>query len=301
MRLVAETTFVLASFVATGCGSSTKDNQMHDAATDPVGQPDLKPDSKSDAAAPDLVDSKPASDLAPEALSDATSAKDQAPELPSTVDAFVPGPIVPVVVNSGNTASYDLADGTWKVFSFDTRADHLYCVSTLGDGVVGYFGGETASPSDYELTTKNGALVFPEYATGTRYLAVAATGGSASGTFQVADGGELVTVGDNTVDFSATDVGHYRAFRFNVAPGHNYTVSITGTTKNPVGLGLSPKAERGAGGSLAYPFLETSSTLPIADKLVPLESIVDSYTRFYFLFLKVAEPVSLTINITLAF
>jgi hypothetical protein len=108
-------------------------------------------------------------------------------------------------------------------------------------------------------------------------------------------------VGDNTVDFVAADVGHYRAFHFNVAPGHNYTVSITGTAKNPVGLGLSPKAERGPGGSLAYPFLETSSTLPITDKLVTLESIVESYTRFYFLFLKVAEPVSLTVNITLAF
>jgi hypothetical protein len=293
MRFAAQIFFVLTLAAATACGSSSRDKQTADATTD----------AKSDVAAPDLADANWAPDLAVELADarDAAAAKDEAAEETSAVDAFVPGPIEPVAINSGDTATYDLADGAWKVFSFDTVADHLYCVSTLGDGVIGYFGGSTVSPTNYDLTTKSGVLVFPEYATETRYLAVAADGGGASGKFQVADGGELLTLGDNTVDFTAADVGHYRVFRFNVAPGHNYTVSIAGTAKNPVALGLSPKAERAAAGAIAYPFLETTTALPITDKLVPFESTVESYTRFYFLFLKVAEAVSLTVNITLAF
>jgi hypothetical protein len=305
MRVSAQTAFVLALVAASGCSSSSENGRTPDGATpDATGQPDSHVDLKSDAAAPDFADTSPGADLAvsmPADGPDAVAGKDAGAEATSTADAFVPGPVEPVVLGNGNTATYDLADGTWKVFSFDTVADHLYCVSGLGSDVVGYFGGSSASPYNYDETTQNGVLVFPEYATGTRYLAVAASGGSASGSFQVADGGELLTVGDNTLELTAADVNHYRVFRFNVAPGHNYTVSVTGETKNPVDLGLSPKAERVAGGGIAYPFSETTAPLPIADELVPFESTVESYTRFYFIFLKAQEVASLTVNITLAF
>jgi hypothetical protein len=180
-------------------------------------------------------------------------------------------------------------------------AEHLYCISGLGGDVVGHLGSSSSvSPTDYvDKTNNNGVLAPTEHSSGKRYLAVAANADGASGSFQVADGGELLTVGENTVDFAATGQDNYRVFRFTVAPGHNYAFSITGEAKNPVGLGLSPKAERTTGGQIAFPFSETSGPLPIDAPPIPFESTVESYTRFYFAFLKVQETVSLTITITL--
>jgi hypothetical protein len=298
MRFRGRTAFTLAlAAIAAGCSASSGTEPATDGAVGDTDSPKdtaAPGDAKADAhSTPDPVD----------ALARGRDvAEDEASGEGNTADAFVPGPVEPLVVGSGNSANYDLAPGTWKVFSFATVAEHLYCISGLGSDVVGYLGSSSSvSPTNYvDKTNSNGILAISEYSNGERYIAVAASANAASGSFQVADGGELLTVGENTVDFTPTGQDNYRVFRFTVAPGHNYAFSVTGEAKGPVGLGLSPKAERTIGGQIAFPFSETSGPLPINAPPIPFESTVESYTRFYFAFLKVQETVSLTITITLA-
>jgi hypothetical protein len=298
----------IAVAVAAGCGSSAETEPVPDSAVrDAMGQPDAPPDTsdaKNDIALPGdaKADDGPSPDVAIEVDVPGSDVAASTREV-AAVDAFVPSPVEPLVVNSGNTAAYSLAEGTWKVFSFDTIADHLYCVSGLGSGAVGYVGtSPSVSPTEYvEKTNDKGFLSLSPYANGTYYIAVVAGGGSASGSFQVADGGELITSGDNPVTLTAPDGGDsYRFFRFTIAPGHSYSVSVTGEAKNPVGLGLSPRADRASDGLFAFPLSSTTGPLPIIDAPIPLESAAASLSRFYFLFLRVQETVSLTITVKLA-
>jgi hypothetical protein len=296
-------TLILILAFAAGCGSSSKSGpETHPAVEDASVQADSHPDT---------VAAKPDGNTSSDARADATPdaavkppapdvAVDVAPE--SAVDSYVPGPVEPLVVNSGNTATYNLADGTWKVFSFDIVAGHFYCVGALGDGVDAYVGPSlSVSPSDYlGKTDYLRALNFTPYITGKYYIAVVANGGDAAGTLQIAEGGDLLELGDNSVTIAAPDGDNSYFFNFSIAPGHTYAISVTGDAKKPVTLGLSPLADRSTSGQFEFPLSTRTSALPITDEPIPLESVVKSSSRLYFIYVGVKETVNLTITVTLA-
>jgi hypothetical protein len=227
-----------------------------------------------------------------------------------TPDAFVPGAVVPMTVNSGNTASFNLADGAWKVFSFDTVQGHFYLFGVLPEGVDAYVGqSPSVSPFEYiEKTNYQRALTFTSNSTGKYYAAIAANGSSVSGSFQIADGGDLLEVGEggdsgsgeNKVDLTAPKGEATYFYYFAVAPGHGYNVSVTGTAKNPVTLGLSPLADRSKTGEFEFPLSSKTSVLPIEKEFIPYDSVAKSSSRLYFVSVKVKETVSLTIKVDLA-
>jgi hypothetical protein len=131
----------------------------------------------------DTADSAPAEPDAPA----------NAPEAP-----FDPGPATPIAVNSGNTGVYNLADGTWKVFYFDTEAGQIYVVSGLAGITRGYLDASpSVSPSTYKMATDetSGTLLLTTTTAQRYYLAVGVKGGGASGSFQVADGGKPIPLG----------------------------------------------------------------------------------------------------------
>jgi hypothetical protein len=296
-------TLILILAVAVGCGSSSKSG--------PELRPAVEDASRPADSHPDTVAAKPDGSTSIDARSDAapdTAVKPPTPDaavdlVPAiAVDSYVPGPVEPLVVNSGNTASYNLADGTWKVFSFDIVAGHFYCVGALGDGVDAYVDASpSVSPSDYlGKTDYMRALNFTPYTTGKYYIAVAANGGGAAGTLQIAEGGDLLDLGDNSVSLAAPDGDNAYFFNFSIAPGHTYAISVTGDAKKPVTLGLSPLADRSTSGQFEFPLSTLTSALPITDEPISLESVVKSSSRLYFLYLRVKETVNLTITVTLA-
>jgi hypothetical protein len=305
VRLTTRIALALVFAVAPGCKSSSTSEALPDSAVeDARGKADLYTDAAD--VSPDVA-------VAADAKVDQVSVHDVALEAPArdvaadlntmpTVDAFVPGPVEPLVVNSGNTAAYSLADGAWKVFSFDTVAGHFYCVGALGAGVDAYVGlSSSVSPSDYlEKTNYLRALNFTSYSGGKYYIAVVANGGRASGSFQIADGGDLLALGENTVNLTAPDGDNAYFFNFSIAPGHTYAISVAGDAKKPVSLGLSPLADRSTDGQFASPLSTKTSVLPITDEPISLESVVASTSRLYFFYVRVKEAVSLTITVTLS-
>jgi hypothetical protein len=228
------------------------------------------------------------------ALPAADAAKDVA------ADVFVPGPAVPIVVNSGSTGDYSLADGAWKVFYFDATAGQLYCIAKLGDIVTGYVGtSPSISPTDYQYATgSEGTLAFTATAAQRYYVAVAASGGDASGWVQVADGGQLLVLGANTVPLPAPDLDNTYFFRFPVTAGHSYGISVTGPAATTIGLSVSPQAERGTNGQYLIPSWSTSAPLPITNEAISSTSVALSYSGFYFF--SVHVYAAMTLSVTLA-
>ena len=183
-----------------------------DGSTAPAGQADAPSDS------PDVV----------------AGNADDAP-LDSVDTAFQPGPATGIVVNSGNTAQYNLGDGTWKVFFFDAVAGQIYVVSELSGIVRGYLSTSlSVSPTNYQIATdlSSGALLLTAPTSQRYYLAVAVSGGGASGSFQVADGGQPIALGSTVLlAGSATGVRGTRTnttrvevprYRSSVRPSHSF-------------------------------------------------------------------------------
>lgn len=302
MRRQIQKALILVVAATAGCGSSkskTEPQEPDAAIPDASPKPDLPRDTlvKLDVIRP--ADAKVDKVLPPDTAIEAAPADTFVGPTP---DAFVPGPVEPLVVNSGNTAKYDLADGAWKVFSFDTVQGHFYCLGVLADGVDAYLSqSPTVSPTDYnEKTNYLRALNFTSNSGGKYYVAVGANGASASGSFQIAEGGNLLEVGENTLELTAPKGDDFTFYNFSVAPGHSYSISVTGNAKNPVSLGLSPFADRSTAGQFAFPLSTKTSALPITEEPVPLESVAKSSSRLYFLYLRVKEAVSLTVKIDLA-
>jgi hypothetical protein len=307
VRLQIQTALVLAFAVSAGCGSSNSKTQPNPDAATP----------NPDAAIPDASQKTDVENVAikfdvprpADTKIDTYSPPPDSFETPSpdtaigpTPDAFVPGPAEPLVVGSGNTGNYDLADGTWKVFFFDTVQGHFYVVGAVPDGVDAYVSqSSSVSPNDYmEKTNYQKSLTFSANSGGKYYLAVAANGASASGSIQVADAGDLIELGENTVDLKAPSGEATYFYYFSVAPGHGYNISVTGAAKKPVTLSLSPLADRSTTGQFALPLSSKTGALPITDEFVSYESVAKSSSRLYFLYVKVSEAVSLTIKVDLA-
>lgn len=310
MRRQIQKALILVVAATAGCGSSkskVESPQPDAAAPDTNQQPDLARDSlvKLDVIKLDTKTSPPDTASPPDTGIEVSPADTF---IGPTPDAFVPEPAVPLVVNSGNTGKYDLADGTWKVFSFDTVQGHLYVVGAVPDGVDAYVGqSSSVSPNEYmEKTNYQKSLTFTANSGGKYYLAVAANGASTSGWIQVADAGDLLAVSEgegsegNQVDLTVPSGEATYFYYFPVAPGHGYNVSVTGTAKNPVTLSLSPLADRSTNGPFAFPLSSKTSPLPISNELVPYESVAKSTSRLYFLYVKVKDAGAYTIKVDLA-
>ncbi len=309
VRRQIQKALILVVVATSGCGSSnSKTDTKPDTgvAPDTSQQPDLPKDTfvKLDVIRP--ADAKLDKSSSPDTVIDLLPADTFTGPTP---DAFVPKPAEPLVVNSGNTGTYDLADGTWKVFSFETVQGHFYVVGAVPDGVDAYYSqSSTVSPSDYMgKTDYQKSLTFTANSGGKYYLAVAANGASASGSIQIVDAGDLLESSQteegaegNQVDLTAPSGEATYFYYFSVGAGHGYNVSVTGTAKNPVSLSLSPLADRSTNGQFAFPLSSKTGPLPITNEFVPYESVAKSTPRLYFLFVKVKESVSLNIKIVLA-
>jgi hypothetical protein len=225
------------------------------------------------------------------------NAKDANPD--QSTDTFDPGPVVPLVVNSGPTASYNLPNGTWKVFSFEAEANQVYSISGLGGGINGYLGPTaTVSPTNYQnKTNADGVLSFVAPAAQTYFLAVAAQGVGASGSFQVADGGRLLAMGKQTFSLTAPTGDDYAFFHFPISAGHAYSVQLEGQSTTSVGLGLSPRAERAFNRQFSYPLRGVSGPLPMTES-IPSTSAAESTSGFYYLFIRLSAAMSISITVT---
>jgi len=231
------------------------------------------------------------------ALDSGTAVSDGA--LDVAPDGFVPAPAVPIVVNSGDTGVYNQADGTWKVFYFDAVAGQLYCISDLSGAVRGYVGTSPAvSPESYQFVTgAEGTLAFTATAAQRYYIAVAASGGGQSGYFQVADGGQLLALGANALTLAAPNLDDTYFFRFPISAGHGYSITATGPSTPAVGLSVSAFAERASNGQFSKGLWSTSGPLPITNEAIPATSVDQSYSGFYYFFIRVTAAMSLTVTL----
>ena len=220
--------------------------------------------------------------------------------LDAAPDGFVPGDATQIVVNSGNTGVYSLGDGTWKIFYFDATAGQLYGISDLSGIVHGYVGTSPAvSPTSYQyVTSTDGTLAFTATAAQRYYIAVAVSGGWSSGSFQVADGGQLLALGANTVTLPAPETDNYYFFRFLISTGSTYGISVTGPTMPSIGLAVSPRAERASNGQFSAAAWGMSGPLPITDEAISAASVALSYSGYYFFFLRVSAATTLTVTLT---
>jgi hypothetical protein len=219
----------------------------------------------------------------------------------AATDGFVPDPAVPIVVNSGATGSYSVGNGTWTLFYFDATAGQIYCISELSDIVRAFVGTSPAvSPSNYDFATDptSGALAFTAATTARYYIAVAASGGGGSGWIQVADGGQLLALGANSVTLSAPDMDNAYFFRFPVGKGHGYSISIAGSPTTSVSLSVSPRAERATNGQFLTPAWSTSGPLPVSNEAILSTSVDLSYSGYYYVWVHVYAALTTTITIT---
>jgi hypothetical protein len=261
------------------------DGNLPDAAATEAGRPGLDTTSASAEASADFAD----------------AAAGQADGPPDTADApFQPGPATPIVVNSANTAQYNQGDGTWKMFYFDAEAGQLYVVSGLSGIVRGYLGtSPSVSPTSYQSATdpSSGTLLLTAPASQRYYLAVGVSGGGASGSFQVADGGKPLPLGTTTLSLTPADAGDaYHVFRFPITPGHGYTLNLQGPSQPGLGLSVAPRPERSSLGEFSYSIWGTGGGLPF-NETIAATSVADSTSGFYFVNLRITAPITFTISI----
>jgi hypothetical protein len=232
----------------------------------------------------------------------ADAATGQADVPPDTADApFQPGPATPIVVNSANTAQYNQGDGTWKMFYFDAEAGQIYVVSGLSGIVRGYLGtSPSVSPTNYQLATDpiSGTLLLTAPAAQRYYLAVGVSGGWASGSFQVADGGKPIPLGTTTLSLTPADAGDaYDVFRFPITAGHGYVLSLQGPYQPNIGLSVAPRPERSSIGEFSYGIWGVGGSLPFNNETIPATSVADSTSGFYFVNIRIMGPITFTISI----
>jgi hypothetical protein len=213
--------------------------------------------------------------------------------------AFDPGPTVPVVVNSGNTATFNLGDGQWRRFSFPVEAGQIYAISELSGIVRGYVSAQaTVSPTSFtSQTSPAGTLVFTANSTGTYYLAVAVVGGGASGSFQVADGGRLLPLGATSLTLTAPNAEDYYFFRFPVTTGKGYHLKVAGPIQPEVAMAVSARAERSNSGQFSFSDSGMSGSLSF-DEDITAQMVAASLSGFYYFYLNVHGDMTLTVTIS---
>jgi hypothetical protein len=212
-----------------------------------------------------------------------------------------PGAIVPIVVNSSNTATYNLGDSQQKLFSFPAQSGQLYCISGLGGIVHGYLGASASvSPTNFiSQTDADGYIVFTASATQTYYLAVQVSGGGASGSFQVADGGTLLALGATSMTLTATqpNLDDYYFFRFPITAGKSYRIQVTGPNQPSVGLAVSKQPDRSTNGQFASSAWGVSGSLPIDEVIATTTNVVPT-SGYYYFYVNVHGDMAMTITLT---
>jgi hypothetical protein len=214
--------------------------------------------------------------------------------------AFDPGPTVPIVVNSGNTATFNLGDGKWQRFSFPAEAGQIYAISELSGMERGYVSAQaTVSPTSftYQTDATTGRLTFTTSAAGTYYIAVAVVGGGASGSFQVADGGKLLALGATSLTLTAPNAEDFYFFRFPVGSGKGYHLKVTGPVQPNVGLAVSARAERSNYGEFAYSDFGIGGSLPF-DEDITADKVAASLSGYYYFYLNLHGDMTLTVTIS---
>ena len=248
-----------------------------------------------DLSSPDLIST--GADLYAVDLGGAASSGDAAAPADA---AFDPGPTVPIVVNSGNTATFNLGDGKWQRFSFPVEAGQIYAISELSGIVRGYVSAQASvSPTNftYQTDATTGRLIFTASTSGTYYIAVAVVGGGASGTFQVADGGKLLPLGANSLTLTAPSLDDFYIFRFPVTAGKGYHLKVTGPIQPNVGLSVSARAERSNYGEFSYGDFGSAGSLPL-DGDVTAEMVAKSISGFYYFYLNLHGDMTVTVTIS---
>ena len=213
--------------------------------------------------------------------------------------AFVPGPATAALVNAGSAGQFNLADGTWKVFYFDAVAGQVYAVSGLSGITRGYVStSPSVSPSNYQFVTNtDGNLSFTAPATQRYYIAAAVSGGGASGSFQVADGGTLIALGSTVLALTAPDGDNTYFYRFPITAGHGYTFTATGPSQSEVEIAVSPRAERSSNGQLSYSIWGVGGSLPFTGYDIPVAAVATSYSGFCFFYINVTAAITVTVTI----
>jgi hypothetical protein len=215
--------------------------------------------------------------------------------------AFQPGPATEIIVNSSNTAIYNLADGTWQVFYFDTQVGELYVVSKLDGATRGYLGSSPlVSPTSWDKATDRTTGVLYFTATASRYyLAVGVSGAGVSGSFQVADGGKLLALGANTVSLNGADAeeAHY-VFRFPVTVGRGFVLDFNGPNQPELALSVAPSPERSTSGGFSYSDWGLGGGLPFNNEEIRADQVANSISGFYFVNIRVTGSITFTIAIT---
>jgi hypothetical protein len=248
-----------------------------------------------DLSSPDLIST--GADLYAADLGGAASSGDAA----APVDAaFDPGPTVPIVVNSGNTATFNLGDGKWQRFSFPVEAGQIYAISELSGIERGYVSAQASvSPTNftYQTDATTGRLIFTASTSGTYYIAVAVVGGGASGTFQVADGGRLLALGASNVTLAAPNSEDYFFFRFPAMNGKGYHLKVTGPMQPDVALAVSARAERSNSGQFGYSDFGVGGSLPF-DEDITSAMVAQSISGFYYFYLNLHGDMTVTVTIS---
>ena len=214
--------------------------------------------------------------------------------------AFDPGPTVPIIVNSGNTVTFNLGDGKWQRFSFPVEAGQIYAISELSGIERGYVSAQAdVSPTSfaYQTDATTGWLIFTASTTGTYYIAVAVVGGSASGTFQVADGGSLLALGASNLTLAAPNSEDYFFFRFPVTNGKGYHLKVTGPMQPDVALAISARAERSNSGQFGYSDFGVGGSLPFDEDITPA-MVAQSISGFYYFYLNLHGDMTVTVTIS---
>jgi hypothetical protein len=255
-----------------------------------------------DGAAPDAGKS-PDSATGADTARDTAAGADTATGQPDGArDGLPPGPVIPVVVNDAAGTSYSLADGQWQVYSFAAQAGQVYSISSLSGISRGYVGtsADVSASNHQHASDPDGNLAFVAPAAATYYLAVVVSGGGASGSFQVADGGQLLALGTSTVNLTAPRGDDIWFFHFPVTKGHGYRIQmakVSGPAQPTVGLAVAPRAERASNGQFQFAAWSVSGGLPV-DDTISAASVDLSYSGFYYLFIRVYEPMTLTVTLT---
>jgi hypothetical protein len=204
-------------------------------------------------------------------------------------------------VNSSNTAEYNLADGTWKVFYFDAEAGQVYVISGLTGLSRGYLGtSPTVSPTNYQRVTDpdTGVLTLTAAAAQRYYVAVGVSGGGTGGSFQVADGGRLLALGATTLTLTAADAGDaYEVFRFPVTAGHGYLLNLTGPVQPNLGLSVAARPERSFRGEFSFSDWGVAGSLPFTNQEIKAANVATSTSGFYYVNIRVMAPITFTIQI----
>jgi len=248
-----------------------------------------------DLSSPDLIST--GADLYAADLGGAASSGDAAAPADA---AFDPGPAVPIVVNSGNTATFNLGDGKWQRFSFAVEAGQIYAISELSGIERGYVSAQASvSPTNftYQTDATTGRLIFTAATTGTYYIAVAVVGGGASGTFQVADGGRLLALGATILTLTAPNLEDFYFFRFPVTAGRSYHLRVEGPIQPNVGLAVSARAERSNYGQFGYSDFGTAGSLSL-DGDITAEMVARSISGFYYFYLNLHGDMTVTVTIS---